>query len=63
MLREADGICVPPGVGQAEGPGGAACCQPASRSHSVFLEAEFLKIALVYVKVCLVENVISWKSM
>lgn len=35
MLREADGICVPPGVGQAEGPGGAACCQPASRSHSV----------------------------
>lgn len=30
---------------------------------TVFLEAELLKIALVHVKVCLVENVISWKSM
>lgn len=30
---------------------------------TVFLEAELLKIALVHVKVCVVENVISWKSM
>lgn len=30
---------------------------------TVFLEAELLKIALVHVKVCVVENVISWKCM